>query len=71
MEDWTTTYCVKEKQFTGCTEPSGYQTTTNGRTLFWCTCISCGIKKTTFVKSMGNLMRPRKPGAKRNLRVVR
>ena len=23
MEDWHTTYCVKEKRKTGCTEPSG------------------------------------------------
>ena len=30
MEDWHTTYCVKEKRKTGCTEPSGYKTTTNG-----------------------------------------
>ena len=60
MEDWHTTYCVKEKRKTGCTEPSGYKTTSNGRTIFWCTCISCGIKKTTFVKSMENLMRPTK-----------
>ena len=49
-----TTYCVKEKRFTGCTEPSGYKTTSNGRTMFWCTCISCGIKKTRFVKSPKN-----------------
>ena len=61
MEDWFTTYCVKEQRFTGCTEPNGYATASNGRTYFWCTCISCGIKKTTFVGSMENMVAPRKP----------
>ena len=44
------TYCVKEKKKTACVEPSGYMTTKNGRKMFWCTCASCGIKKTRFVK---------------------
>ena len=44
------TYCVKEKKKTACVEPSGYITTKNGRKMFWCTCASCGIKKTRFVK---------------------
>lgn len=26
----------------------------NGRTMFWCTCASCGIQKTRFVKNQGN-----------------
>ena len=44
------TYCVKEKKKTACVEPSGYKTAKNGRKMFWCTCASCGIKKTRFVK---------------------
>ena len=43
-------YCVKEKKQTECVEPSGFQTAKNGRKMFWCTCASCGIKKTRFVK---------------------
>ena len=55
------TYCVKEKKKTACVEPSGYKTAKNGRKMFWCTCGSCGIKKTRFVK--GNLACPHKLGA--------
>ena len=50
-------YCVKQKKQTECTEPSGYKTTKNGRLMFYCTCVECGIKKTKFVKKekqMGN-----------------
>ena len=47
-------YCVKEKRQTECVETSGYMTAKNGRKMFWCTCASCGIKKTRFVKMMGN-----------------
>ena len=47
-------YCVKEKTQTECREPSGYKTAKNGRLMFWCTCASCGIKKTRFVSKQGN-----------------
>ena len=48
-------YCVKEKKQTECVEPNGYKTAKNGRTMFWCTCASCGITKTKFVKhTQGN-----------------
>ena len=38
-------YCVKQKQETECIQPSGYMTAKNGRLMFWCTCVECGIKK--------------------------
>ena len=44
-------YCVKQKKVTECTEPSGYKTTKNGRLMFYCTCVECGVKKE---KQMGN-----------------
>ena len=47
-------YCVKEKKQTECVQPSGYMTAKNGRKMFWCTCASCGIKKTRFVKQSEN-----------------
>ena len=51
MEDYTT-YCVEEMKWTGCTELAGYKTTTDDvTTMFWCTCISCGTKKTAYVKT--------------------
>ena len=43
-------YCVKQKKKTECIQPSGYKTAKNGRTMFWCTCVECGIRKTRFVK---------------------
>ena len=61
MEDWFTTYCLKEQKYTGCTEPSGYAITSNGRTRFWCTCISCGKLKSTFVGGMDKMVSPSKP----------
>ena len=51
-----TTYCVKEQRFTGCTEPSGYAIAANGRTYFWCTCISCKKMKSRWVS--GNSIHP-------------
>ena len=47
-------YCVKQKKQTECVEPSGYKTAKNGRLMFFCTCVECGIKKTRFVKKKGN-----------------
>ena len=47
-------YCVKQKKVTECVEPSGYKTTKNGRLMFFCTCVECGITKTRFVKKQGN-----------------
>ena len=43
-------YCVKQKKQTECSQPSGYKTAKNGRTMFWCTCAERGIRKTRFVK---------------------
>ena len=54
-------YCVKEKKQTECVEPSGYKTAKNGRLMFWCTCASCGIKKTRFVSKQGKIF-PRLTG---------
>ena len=58
-------YCVKEKKQTECVEPSGYMTAKNGRKMFWCTCASCGIKKTRFVKQSGKLSAPSQAGGER------
>ena len=44
-------YCVKQKKQTECVEPSGYKQAKNGRLMFFCTCVECGITKTKFVKS--------------------
>ena len=46
-------YCVKEKNQREWVEPSGYKTGKNGK-MFFCTCQSCGITKTKFVKNPGN-----------------
>ena len=35
----------KTKKVTECTQPSGYKTAKNGRTMFWCTSAECVIKK--------------------------
>ena len=47
------TYCVKEKKYTTCVDPSGYQKDKRGRDQFFCTCGSCGIKKVRYVKMTG------------------
>ena len=47
-------YCVKEKKQTECVVPSGYEAAKNGRLMFFCTCASCGITKTKFVKNQGS-----------------
>ena len=48
-------YCIKEKKQNECVQPFGWlQKKKNGRTMFWCTCASCGIQKTRFVKNQGN-----------------
>ena len=39
------TYCVKDKKYTPCVSPSGYQTDKRGRKQFYCHCAVCGIKK--------------------------
>ena len=38
------TYCIKDKKYTPCVEPSGYQTDKNGRGQFYCHCAVGGIK---------------------------
>ena len=49
------TYCIKDKRYTPCTEPSGYQTDKNGRKQFYCHCAVCGIKKVRYVKNDGKI----------------
>ena len=51
------TLCVYENKDTECVQPSGYKTAKNGRLYFWCTCASCGKRKTRFVSSKKNLSR--------------
>ena len=45
------TYCIKDKKYTPCVEPSGFQTDKNGRGQFYCHCAICGIKKVRYVKN--------------------
>ena len=47
-------YCIKEKKQNECVQPFGWLQEKKGRTMFWCTCASCGIQKTRFVKNQGN-----------------
>ena len=45
-------YCVREKKQTECVPGSEkYVKAKNGRNMMKCTCASCGITKTKFVKS--------------------
>ena len=44
-------YCVKQKKFTECIEPSGYKKSKNGKLMFYCKCKECGIMKYKFVKN--------------------
>ena len=44
-------YCVKQKKFTECIEPSGYKKSKNGKFMFYCKCEECGIMKHKFVKN--------------------
>ena len=45
-------HCVKERKQTEFVERSGYQKAKNGRLMYRCTCVSCGIKKHRFVKKI-------------------
>lgn len=54
------TYCLKDKRYTPCVEPSGYQKDKRGRTQFYCTCAVCGIKKVRYVKKNGQVGTGRK-----------
>ena len=47
------TYCIKDKKYTPCVEPSGYQRHKNGRKQFYCHCAVCGIQKVRYVKNNG------------------
>ena len=49
------TYCIKDKRYTPCVQPSGYQTDKNGRKQFYCHCAVCGIKKVRYVKNDGKV----------------
>ena len=42
---------LNRKKQTECVQPSGYETSKNGRLMFFCTCAECGIKKYKFVKN--------------------
>ena len=44
-------YCVKQKKFTECIEPSGYKKSKNGKFMFYCKCEECGIMKYKFIKN--------------------
>ena len=44
-------YCVKQKKFTECIDPSGYKKSKNGKLMFYCKCKECGIMKYKFVKT--------------------
>ena len=44
-------YCVKQKKFTECIEPSGYKKSKNGKFIFYCKCEECRIMKYKFVKN--------------------
>ena len=44
-------YCVKQKKFTECIEPSGYKKSKNDKLMFYCKCKECGIMKYKFVKN--------------------
>ena len=43
-------YCLKDKRYTPCVEPSGYQRDKRNRLQFYCTCAVCGSKKVTYEK---------------------
>ena len=54
------TFCLKERKKTKCIEQSGTKASNNGRRMFWCTCVSCGIKKYRFVSSKGKTTKSKK-----------
>ena len=56
------TYCLKDKRYTPCVEPSGYQKDKRGRTQFYCTCAVCGSKTVRYVKENGQVGTGRKTG---------
>ena len=45
------TYCIQDKKYTPCVEPSGHQTDKNGRKQFYCHSAFSGIKKVRYVKN--------------------
>lgn len=58
------TYCLKDKRYTPCVEPRGYQKDKRGRTqfFFYCTCAVCGSNKVKYVKENGQVGTGRKTG---------
>ena len=56
------TYCIKDKKYTPCVEPSGYQSDKNGRKQFYCHCAVCGIKKVRYLKNDGKIGMGKKTG---------
>ena len=56
------TYCLKDKRYTPCVEPRGYQKYKRGRTQFYCTWAVCGSKKVGYVKANGQAGTGRKTG---------
>ena len=54
------TYCLKEKEYNPCVEPSGYQRDKRGRLQFYCKCGVCGIKRVRYVKEISQVGTGRK-----------
>ena len=42
-------YCFNDKRVTPCIEPRGYRKDRRGRTIFFCKCGVCGVKKVRYV----------------------
>ena len=56
------TYCLKDKRYTPCVEPSGYQKDKRGRTQLYCTCAVFGSDKARYAKENGQVGTGRKTG---------
>ena len=57
------TYCLKDKRYTPCVEPRGYQKTKEEEhNFFSCTCAVCGSNKVKYVKENGQVGTGRKTG---------
>ena len=49
------TYCLKDKRYAPCVEPSEYQRDKRNKLQFYCTCAVCGSKKVRYVKETDKL----------------
>lgn len=54
------TYCLEDKRYTPCVDPSGYQKDKRGRLQFYCRCAVCGTKKVKHVKENVQVVTERK-----------